>query len=287
MKIILSLPLFFLLCSIIAPAQIPDEINHVSWSPMGDKICFTAKVKRSDELFVINIDGTGLKQLTDDEVRDAYPSWSPDGKKIIYGKDIKKYDPRLYIINADGTGEKRLFDDDHSDSFGTFSPDGSKLAYMSKRDKHWQLFIYNIKDKSRKHILKSNANDFNPVWSHNGNKIVFESNRTGNNQDDIFILDLISGKLKQVTVTKDYNEVYPFFSPVNDKIMFLSVKDRVSYLFIINEDGSGRKIIANKVWYASWSPDGKKIIYISYKNGLKQRSFEILNLENKKTCSFP
>jgi len=276
----------FLLYPVFSQAQIPDLINQVSWSPKGDKICFTAKVEKSDELFVINIDGTGLKQLTDDEVRDAYPSWSPDGKKIIYGKDIKKYDPRLYIINADGTGEKRLFDDDYSDSFGTYSPDGSKLAYMSKRDKHWQLFIYNFKDKSRKQILKSNTNDFNPVWSHDGKKIVFESSRTGNNQDDIFILNLKSGKLEQVTNTQDYNEVYPFFSPVNNQIMFLTVKDKVSYLFTINEDGTGRKKVADKVWYASWLPNGEKIIYISYKKGVNKRSFEIIDLRNNTYIPF-
>ena len=269
----------FMVCQVCTMAQELLAIQQISWSPKGDKICFTAKATKSDELFVIHTDGTGLKQLTNDELRDAHPSWSHDGTTIVYSKDIKKYDPRLYVINPDGTGEKCLFDDGYSDSFGTYSPDDTRLAYMSKRDTHWQLFMYNFKDKSRTQILTSDANDFNPVWSYDGKNIGFESDRNGNDQDDIFILNLPTGKLKQVTNSQEYNDVYPFFSPVSNQLLFLSLRNRIGYLFTINPDGTAEKKIAEKVLYASWSPDGKKIAFISYKNGIDKRSVEIINLK--------
>lgn len=261
-------------------SQIPDKINQVAWSPNGDKICFTADAESSSELFVINIDGSGLRQLTNDTKRDAYPSWSPDGQKIIYGKDVDRYNPRLYSINVDGSSEKELFDSGYPTTFGSYSPDGSKLVYMLKQDKQWQLYTYDFKSKRSTRALTSEASDFNPDWSPDGENILFESDRSGNNQDDIFILNTKTGGLSQVTNTQEYNDVYPYYSPAGDKILFLSLRNRSSKLFTINPDGTGEKKIANEVWYADWAPDGQKIVFVSYKNGIENRTIEIIHLKD-------
>jgi TolB protein len=88
------------------------------------------------ELFVMNSDGTNLRQLTRLGGANFAPSWHPDGKRIIFASNV--HDPKgrdfdLYMINLDGTGVTRLTFNPTFDGFPLFSPDGRKLVFASNR----------------------------------------------------------------------------------------------------------------------------------------------------------
>lgn len=88
------------------------------------------------ELFVMNRDGSNLRQVTTLGGANFAPSWHPDGKRLIFASNV--HDPRgrnfdLYLINVDGTGLERVTYNETFDGFPMFSPDGRRLVFASNR----------------------------------------------------------------------------------------------------------------------------------------------------------
>lgn len=89
------------------------------------------------ELFVMNADGSGLKQVTANGAANFCPFFTPDGKRLIFSSNVG--DPKgrnfdLFLINLDGTGLERVTSNPTFDGFPMFSPDGKRIAFASNRD---------------------------------------------------------------------------------------------------------------------------------------------------------
>jgi Tol biopolymer transport system component len=115
--------------------------TDASWSPDGTKILFTRfraddnpQTPTSAEVFHINPDGTGLTQLTFNDVEERAPSWSNDGTRITYmckqGPTVPNgLDNELCVMNADGTGQTQLTFNTLNDATSSFSPDDQKIIF--------------------------------------------------------------------------------------------------------------------------------------------------------------
>jgi TolB protein len=89
------------------------------------------------ELFVMDRDGSNLRQVTKIGGANFAPSWHPDGKRLIFASNI--HDPKqrnfdLYLVNLDGTGLEQITFNETFDGFPMFSPDGRKLVFASNRN---------------------------------------------------------------------------------------------------------------------------------------------------------
>jgi Tol biopolymer transport system component len=89
------------------------------------------------EIFVMNEDGSDLRQVTNLKAASFAPFFTPDGRKIIFSTNVG--DPKgrnfdLYLINVDGTGLERVTYNDTFDGFPMFSPDGKRLVFASNRN---------------------------------------------------------------------------------------------------------------------------------------------------------
>jgi Tol biopolymer transport system component len=91
------------------------------------------------ELFVMNADGSNQRQVTRLGGANFGPSWTPDGKQIIFASNYKNPTGRaaqnfdLFLISLDGTGLKQITNDEGFDGFPMFSPDGKKLIWAAGR----------------------------------------------------------------------------------------------------------------------------------------------------------
>lgn len=140
--------------------QITNELGYdggAFFSPDGSKLIFRASRPKTDEeikvykdllaeglvqptqmeLFVCNVDGTGLKQITDLGNANWAPFFHPSGEKIIFSSNHNSergFPFNLFMINIDGTGLEQISFDEQFDSFPMFSYDGSKLVFASNRN---------------------------------------------------------------------------------------------------------------------------------------------------------
>lgn len=96
-------------------------------SPDGKWITYNAFAGGNEDLFLVRMDGTELRRLTEDVHRDRGPAWQPDGEKIAFYSD-RSGDYEIWKIRPDGSGLERLTQDSEITNLPVFSPDGKQIA---------------------------------------------------------------------------------------------------------------------------------------------------------------
>jgi len=114
--------------------------RHPEWSPDGRQLLFSSDRHGDDDIYLINSDGSGLKQLTLMRANDYWPHWSPDGSRIAFTSD-RDGNSEIYVMNADGTNQTRLTNNAADDYDPDWSPDGKRLVFVSARAGHHHLYI--------------------------------------------------------------------------------------------------------------------------------------------------
>jgi TolB protein len=152
------------------------------WSPQGEKIAFalgqffqTVKGPAVADIAVINGDGSNLQILTNGKGNFGFPSWSPDGKQIVYrmSSDSTK---GLFIIDVDTKKIKALTANSH-DNFPVWSPTGEFIAFTSKRENDYDIYVIRPDGSDLKRVTTTPGNDAHNVWSPDGKWIAFSTSQ--------------------------------------------------------------------------------------------------------------
>lgn len=231
------------------------------------------------EVYVMNVDGSGLARLTNDPASDTGPVWSPNGTKIAFISDRSSkpsmYD--IYVMNADGTGVTNLTQSLAArDTSPTWSPDGSRIAFVSGRNSSAPMDIYvmNSDGTGLTKLTKQSGNIYRVDWSPDGAKLVYDygglDHMNHEDHDDIYVMNVDGSGVTRLT-NDPPDDIMPQWSSDGTKISFVSNKseDRDSsgsyhrYNYIMNSDGSDVRVLLKGAGAGgeggSWSPDGTKI----------------------------
>jgi TolB protein len=153
------------------PAAIDDDPD---WSPKGQKIIFTSHAVTDNtdnhitaEIYVIDADGRSKPtRLTNNTEEERAPSWSPDGKRIVFCCRRGGPDLEICVMNADGTGQVQLTENAIGDLTPSWSPDGKKIVFHRRVGERgqFQLFLINPDGTGEKQLTFPPGLNAFPNW---------------------------------------------------------------------------------------------------------------------------
>jgi Tol biopolymer transport system component len=155
--------------------------EYPAWAPSQDRLAFASDMSGNYELYVVNVNGSGLVRLTNTPENELRPAWSPDGTQLVYDVDVADTSVKrdLFIMNADGSGVRPVITGGKYNFHATWSPDGSSLAFVSQRDGNEEVYVTGVNHASLIRISSNGMDDGSPVWSADGKWVIFQSMRTG------------------------------------------------------------------------------------------------------------
>lgn len=250
-------------------------------SPDGQKIVCSihyspGRVTETDpgwEIAVMDIDGTNLTRLTNNEYLDFGAHWNHDGTKIVYvsdsahrtSKDINvlpQYD--IYVMNADGSEKTQVTfaspgDVNADPSFSCTEPSMILYVHSEGLSGNFDLYMMDA-DGSNKTVVFAHTNELlainDPMFSPDSTQIIFEAkireDEHGNPIYNIFSVNPDGTNLQRITHDDGESDIMPKFSPDGKKICYFTYKwknnDHTTRIRIANPDGTGETIISEFHW---------------------------------------
>ncbi len=235
--------------------------------PTG-KIVFTCqiyKVQASNQVCVINADGTGFRRLTTDDSRQHYyPSLSPDGNSVVYAAFREENIYELYEMDLATGNVKQLTRKLGVLNAPEISPDGQFITFMrwtSNPDKY-QIMVMERNGENPNNIPKITGWD--PTWSPNGKSILFASDMKGSIQ--LYVVKENGSGLHQVGSLPAIRGRSDW-SPDGGSIVTYSGEPWEREVYLMNADGSNVRQLTPSGGNSqgpSFSPDGDWVAFTAY-----------------------
>jgi TolB protein len=175
----------------------------------------------------MDADGGGQRKLTQ-AGRNAFPAWSPDGRKIIFVSDRDR-NLELYVMNADGSKQTRLTRNPGVDGSPAWAPDGHTIACGCMRAGNFDIYTLTVttdRGAETRRLTHDSALESDPSWSRNGLDIAFERKR--GRDSAIYVENVKSGKWRGLTSGGD-----PAWAPDDRSIAFVRDGD----IYAVDPDG--------------------------------------------------
>ena len=200
----------------------PGYNAETTTHPKEKRVIFTSMRDGDIDLYSMDYDGKNLMRITSEYGYDGGAFYSPDGNQIVWRawypsnedeknkwannlekKFIEAVPLDIYIANSDGTNKIRLTENGATNWSPSWHPDGKHIIFSSNMDdwredynaygSNFELYLINIKSKKITRLTENKTFDSFPVFSKNGKKIIFSSNRDAENprNTNIFIADVV------------------------------------------------------------------------------------------------
>ena len=156
-------------------------------SPNGDKIAFglgaffgnmVGRAATVSNIALVNADGSNLQLLTTGDVNDGFPSWSPDGRQLVY-RSAGAIGKGLRILDVSTKQTKVLTDGSYVDNFPSWSPDGSTISFTRNTQGNYDIFTVRPDGSGLRRLTTDPANEAHSTWSPDGDWIAFASGQAG------------------------------------------------------------------------------------------------------------
>ncbi|WP_241481348.1 LpqB family beta-propeller domain-containing protein [Methanoculleus sediminis] len=262
--------------------------SYPFWSPDGARIAFVSSDGVHAGIRVMERDGRGLTQVTDDRSWNLFTEfdpWSPDGKKLLFLSDGGR-GLDLWTMNPDGTGRVRLTESGcivpipGLSGYGAdWSADGKRIVYTSCLFDDAAIQEVNLSairteadiwimdaDGGNKKQLTSGGDARLPLWQPQGDRIAYLADRSGNRE--IWAMQSDGAGETQVTFSEGSVSGYSW-SPDGTRIAYVVASPPGTWpefsLWVIDSDGSGSEQLTtgNRDRSPIWSPDGTRIAFRS------------------------
>ncbi len=258
--------------------QFADLGCMYTWSPDSKQIAYVWLGGAGSSIRIVGIDGSKPRVLLSSPSELDPPwwpwAWSPDGKHIL----VSQYHPKSTVLLSVADGSIRALESLSLSSAHRMrlSPDGryvvSDSAHADGSLKKSDIFISAVDGSYKATLVEHPADDFFPVWTPDGNQIVFGSDRSGTR--GVWVLDVVDGKAKGSPrlIRDNLNGMFPL-GLTHDGSYYYKLPGRTSDVYFADLNQETGKVVeppykAVKVFEGlnsrpDFSPDGKHLVYLS------------------------
>jgi Tol biopolymer transport system component len=266
-----------------------------------------------------------IRQVTKDFVRAGEGYFSPDGKQIIFQaeeKDTGNPFYQIFVMDLEKGSYRRVSPGVGKTTCSYFRPDGKKIIFASSHldpnaknqyaeeykrreeekasgkrrryswdfDPFMSIFEANPDGTDLKRLTDAKGYNAEGSYSADGKQIVFCSNRSGEKNLELYIMDADGKNVRQLTKASGCYNGGPFFSPDGKKVIFRSDRKEPGrlQLYVINSDGTGEKALTDDVKWVHWAPywykDNKHIIYTAADHSVIPPNYDLywINIDTGK-----
>ncbi len=149
------------------------------WSPDGTAIAYGSVNSGNNEVYSVDVDGTHLRNLSDNPTRDFDPLWSPDGSRLAYVSGNSLDRTNIFVVDVQGGEARNLTNHIRPDMEPAWSPDGTRIAFTTRRDDDREVYVMRVDEGSAVNLTNHPAEDGFPIWSPDGEQLLFISSRDG------------------------------------------------------------------------------------------------------------
>lgn len=208
-----------------------------AFSPSGEQIAYVYETGDDADIYVMNADGTNVRQLTSNDANDFDPAWSPDGEQIAFAS-YEDGDAEIFVMNADGTNKRQLTNNIEVDDYQpAWSPTGSEIVYVSERDGDPEILVMNAQGSNVRQLTNNSVPDEQPYWLLSGRDIAFVSTRDGGDSD-IFVMNTEGVNVRQLTANSA-EEWLLGWTPDTAQLAYLTTVSGALTINVLTIDGSG------------------------------------------------
>lgn len=257
--------------------------NSPKYMNPNRKLLFVSNQDGDREIFITNLKGENLTQLTQNSSDDYDASWSPNGQHILFTSNRDNGNSEVYIMRTDGSQQVNLSKSAGYDGQARWSPDGNSIAFTSDRDGAIGLFIMtpmtgnDIRKLSFEH--SKNVGFSQPVWSPNGKWIAYRK-QNERAKADLWLVDVDKNKHRQLTNNDKFDDDLPNWSPDSNKLIYQSRRNREYNIYLYNINSNKESKLTNLPSADArprWSNQGNEIVFLSTRGPSGRTQVFIMN----------
>jgi Tol biopolymer transport system component/DNA-binding winged helix-turn-helix (wHTH) protein len=254
-----------------------ETVEPGCWSPDGTEIAFYSDHDgKTDDIYVVSAEiFRPQKILAEAEQQLGFPSYSPDGKQILYQAELKNKGGELRIFNLESQRNRTLLKTENPDLGPSFSADGNSILLQNKLASNTEICVVKADGTGLTNLSNNAARDISPAFSPDGKQIVFASNRDGNFElFQLYLMNADGSNQHRIYYSSGISSS-PVWSPDGRELLFANDKEdgrRGNFeIFALEPETTTaeRRLTYRPRYDVSpvYSPDGKKIAFVSEADG--------------------
>ena len=270
----LLFPVLSILFAIVPFSAYKNKISEAD-QDLTYQIMFTSKRDGNFEVYIMNEDGTNIKNLTNNSSVDYGLNWSPDGNYILFYSN-RNGNEDVWRMDNDGTNLTNLSNLPSNERAAAYSPDGKKIVFISNMDDNTlDLYTMSAEGGNIQKVTQNRTYCESPEWTNDGKYIVFtlevEKDSTEKNfSGELFVINADGNNPRRLTHREGFDSGADI-SPNGKKIAFYGKSETGNMdIFIMNIDGTEILNLTNDApedYSPSWSRDGNWISFTSGNSG--------------------